>query len=613
MLLTSHAMATLVLLATCAQDPPRRAEDLRLFDYKPKSQLRVLEHPIERAKFPAINVHTHPGGLKNADQVDRLVKNMDDMNVAVIVSLDGMTGDTLTKHQELLSTDHPGRFVVFAQIDYRGDGDANDMKTWAVNRADFGEWMAAKLDDAFRRGARGLKIHKSHGLYYRDSDGKLIPVDDPRFDPVWAKCGELGIPVLIHTSDPAAFFIPLDPTNERYEELAAHPNWHFFGKDFPPQAELLEARNRVVARHPKTNFIAAHMLNHAEDLQFVAGCLDKYPNLYVETAERIAELGRQPHTASRFFKTYAHRILFGTDEVPGVRSTGVAGYGPYFRFFETADEYFSYMPTDPPPTGRWFIYGIELPDSVLRKIYYANALKLIPGLTLPPDFTPPTDAEVTPTLTATRIARDFTPDGDLTKPAWKDAPAVFIERNSVNAALRPELCTRVQAVWSDKNLYLAFHCPFGKITVYEPAQPAERWQLWEKDVVEAFIGHDLSNIDSYKEFEVAPNNDWLDLDIARRSKKVDFAWNSGWEHATRIDSDNKVWTCEMRIPLVAIDSSLADRARGGSVRPGTRWRINLYRCDDSDAPRAYLAWSPPRARSFHTPQSFGILRFEERP
>jgi hypothetical protein len=204
-------------------------------------------------------------------------------------------------------------------------------------------------------------------------------------------------------------------------------------------------------------------------------------------------------------------------------------------------------------------------------------------------------------MAAKHIGGDFAPDGDLDKAVWQGAPDVWVERNSVNAR-RSELRTRVQALWSDVNLYLAFRCPYGKLTLYEPAQSEERWQLWEKDVVEAFIGADPEDIDSYKEFEVAPNNDWLDLDIGRRTRKVDWAWNSGWRHATRIDTANKVWTCEMQIPLAAI-------AGKGPVKPGTRWRINLYRCDDSAALRAYLAWNPPRCRSFHTPASFGILEF----
>jgi predicted TIM-barrel fold metal-dependent hydrolase len=591
-----------VLLPLMAQEPGQKPQDLRLLDYKPVSMLKLLDHSIERAKFPTINVHTHAGRVGSPNDVARLVNDMNEANVAVVVSLDGMWGDTLSKHIETLTRDHPGRFVVFAQIDYRGDGAADDMKTWAVNKPDFGNWMAAKLDDAVRRGARGLKIHKSHGLYYRDAEGKLIPVDDPRYDPVWAKCGELGIPVLIHTSDPAAFFLPLNPSNERYEELAQHPNWHFYGKDYPAQAELLEARNRVVARHPRTTFIAAHMLNHAEDLQYAASCLEQYPNLYVETAERIAELGRQPYTARRFFLKYPDRILFGTDEVPGVRSSGIPAYSAYFRFLETDDEYFRYMPTDPPPTGRWQIYGIHLPDDVLRKVYYENALRIIPGLKLPSGYEPPTDADVSPVMAARHITHDFEPDGDVNKAVWQGAPEVWIERNSVNAARRSDLRTRVQALWSDTNLYLAFHCPYGKLTVYEQAQSQERWLLWEKDVVEAFIGADPNDIDAYKEFEVAPNNDWVDLDIGRRTKKVDWAWNSGWRHATRIDTANKVWTCEMQIPLAQIDGK-------SPVKPGTRWRINLYRCDDSSAPRAYLAWNPPRCRSFHTPTSFGTLEF----
>ncbi len=209
------------------------------------------------------------------------------------------------------------------------------------------------------------------GLYLRDDGGKLVAVNDPRFDAIWAKCGELGIPVAIHIADPDAFFLPLDEFNEQYDALKRNPSWHFYGKDFPSKNTLLEQRNEILAKHPKTTFVGLHVANRSENLGEVADLLDRFPNLYVEFGARVNELGRQPYTARKFFLKYADRILFGLDR----SSLSPYHYRVYFRFLETADEYFPY--NHRPGLGRWQIYGIHLPDEVLRKVYYQNARRLL--------------------------------------------------------------------------------------------------------------------------------------------------------------------------------------------------------------------------------------------
>jgi predicted TIM-barrel fold metal-dependent hydrolase len=235
--------------------------------------------------------------------------------------------------------------------------------------------MAEQLADAKRQGASGLKVFKDLGLGYRNPDGSLVRVDDPRWDGIWEACGKLGLPVLIHTADPRAFFEPIDATNERWEELKRHPDWSFHGPGFPTYDGLLEQLLAVVARHPQTTFIAAHVASSAEDLGALTGWLDRYPNLNVDIAARIAELGRQPYTARKFAVKYADRILFGTD---GPRVPERLRY--HWRFLETMDEYFPYAENAFPPQGFWRIYGLGLDDEVLRKVYYQNAVRLIPGV-----------------------------------------------------------------------------------------------------------------------------------------------------------------------------------------------------------------------------------------
>ncbi len=375
--------AATILLSTVvsaeAQDrEPPNGEAPRLFldEFRPVPQLQVEAHPLTRSKFPCVNMHTHPSRL-SAEELRELAEVMDAANVAVAISLDGQAGGRVAEHLRRLSENAPDRFVVFVRMDYRGDGDPEDFTTWDVNQPGYGLRMADKLTESVRLGACGLKLLKDLGLGVKDADGRLLAPDDPRFDPVWQRAGELGVPVLWHCADPIAFFEPTDARNERWEELYRRPEWSFYGDEFPSHSELIEAQMRVIARHPKTNFICAHMANLPVDLERLGKLLDEHPNMYVETSARIAELGRQPYTAREFFLDYRDRILFGTDG-PGTPDK----LNPQFRMLETFDEYFPYVddPTRFPPQGFWNIYGIGLPDDVLRQVYFENALRIVPGL-----------------------------------------------------------------------------------------------------------------------------------------------------------------------------------------------------------------------------------------
>lgn len=367
---------------TAAQHPVlpldgRDGRDLLLRNFRPTSKLNVPEHRKTQAKYAVVDVHTHfHYKLRSSEQtLDDFVALMDRNQIAVCASLDGKLSGQLEQHMQFLWSKYRDRFVIFAHIDWRGDGATDDPSTWACHREGFALRTAEKLTVAVEQGVSGLKIFKRFGLEYRNPDGSLIKIDDARFDPIWKACGELGIPVIIHTADPAAFFDPIDETNERWEELSRHPNWSFHDKDYPARDALLAARNRVIAKHSKTQFIGAHVANNAEDLKTVGEWLDEYPNLWIETASRIAELGRQPFTARDFLIRHADRLLFGTD-------------GPWpearlrinWRFFETHDESFAYSEKVPPPQGMWQIHGVNLPDDVLRKLYHENAAKLIPGV-----------------------------------------------------------------------------------------------------------------------------------------------------------------------------------------------------------------------------------------
>jgi len=334
---------------------------LLLKDFHPQPMLHVPVHEVKRAKFPLIDVHTHTNDAMGiGDQVDpaQLVAMMDRNNIRTIVILTGLWGEKLQKVIDSMVKPYPGRFVVFTQIDWSKIDDPN-----------FSDVMVKQIDDSVRRGARGLKILKELGLGVRDKSGRLVTIDDPRLDPVWEECGRLGIPVAIHVADPEAFFRPIDASNERYEELIEHPDWSFYGPQFPSFEELLAQRDRMFAKHPNTTFVALHFGSWPENLDFVQQTLDRFPNVMIEFGAREAELGRQPRRARELFLKYSDRIMFGTDE--GAQE---AMYQNYFRWLETNDDYFPYAQY--PAQGRWMIYGLALPDDVLERVYHLNAERL---------------------------------------------------------------------------------------------------------------------------------------------------------------------------------------------------------------------------------------------
>lgn len=334
---------------------------LLLRDFNPTSTLHASVHEIDRAKFYVIDVHSHVNDAAGIDEhmpPERVVEIMNRTNVKTIVILTGMWGEKLQHVIDEMVKPYPGRFIVFSQIDWS-----------KINDPNFSQEMVGQLDDAVARGARGLKVLKDLGLGVRDASGKLITVDDPRLDPIWEECGRLHIPVSIHVTDPEAFFHPIDATNERYEELTEHPDWSFYGPLYPSKESVLAARDRVFARHPHTTFVALHMANWPENLDYVSKLLDEHPNVQVEFGAREAELGRQPRRSRQFFLKYQDRIMFGTDN-----EVTEEMYRNHFRWLETDDEYFDYWGY--PGQGRWKIYGMALPDPVLEKIYHLNAERL---------------------------------------------------------------------------------------------------------------------------------------------------------------------------------------------------------------------------------------------
>jgi predicted TIM-barrel fold metal-dependent hydrolase len=297
---------------------------------------------------------------------------MDRKNVRLIVNLTGGYGKGLQESIRVLHAPHKDRFLVFTE------------PSWSkVPEPGYPKFQADQIVRAHQTGARGVKVLKTLGLYLRENvqTGALVKIDDPRFDPMWEAAGALNMPVAIHVSDPLAFFTPGDRFNERYEELHAHPDWSFYGGGWPGDRELQEARRRVMRRHPRTQFVCLHVAV-AEDLAYVSQCLDAHSNMLVDIAARIGELGRQPRAAAKFFDRYQDRILFGTDATPKgyefpQQLFGDELYEIYFRFLETEDEYFDYAPAPVPPQGRWCIYGLGLPEHILRKVYYQNAAQLL--------------------------------------------------------------------------------------------------------------------------------------------------------------------------------------------------------------------------------------------
>lgn len=338
---------------------PCSAQEMGFEEYNPTSTLVVPKNPVSKAKFPFIDVHSHQRDM-SPGALSRLVKDMDALNEGIMVNLSGGSGNSLSEKIENIKSTYPNRFVVFANVDFDGVGEPG----WS-------EKAAAQLETDIKNGARGLKIFKSLGLRYKDSDGKRLAIDDPRLDPIWAKCGEMGVPVLIHAADPKSFWDPMDSSNERWLELKTRPRRKRSATDPAPWEQIIAEQHHVFKKHPNTKFINAHMGWYANDLATLGALLDEMPNMNVGIAAVIAELGRQPKFARDFFIKYQDRILFGKD------SWQPDEFPTYFRVLETGDEYFPYYKKY---HAFWAMYGLELPDDVLRKVYYRNALNLIPGL-----------------------------------------------------------------------------------------------------------------------------------------------------------------------------------------------------------------------------------------
>ena len=572
-----HAFSILCLLALTASAASQSPNDWR-----------------KQKRF--IDLHQHVS--YTTQHLARAVRIMDAVGLGIGVNLSGGTTTRGTndapsefeRNKALADRLHPGRFLHYMNLDYKG---------W--DKPDFSERAVKQVEEGHRLGAAGLKEYKRLGLYLRDGEGKLIKIDDPKLDPVWKRCGELKMPVSIHVADPRAFWLPYDSSNERWTELKDHRPWWFGDTNiYPPRMELLEALNRVIERNPNTTFVCVHFANNAEELEWVERTLDRYPNMNADLAARIPEIGRHPpEKVRRLFVKHQDRIFFATDfQVYDRLTLGSGGSGPaptdadaetfyakHWRWLETNDRDFDHMT---PIQGEWKISGIGLPPDVLRKIYFDNARRLL-GRSLP-----------APTATALRIDKDFAEaqiDGDLSEPAWQRAERMPLEYESRTYAARAQISTTVRLLWSDEWLYLGYESPYTKLTMFEPPQEKERLGLWDRDVIEAFIGSETNNIKRYTEFEVAPTNEKLDLTLNLPER--DFEWSSGFQSRTKVLPDR--WICEMRIPIKA----LAEK----KPVAGTIWRLNLYRCDRAN--NAFLAWSPTMTASFHAPEKFGWLKFVE--
>lgn len=359
---------------------------LDLAEFEPQSMLEVKRTRVERSRYPVVDLHAHMSfsakvvnGVHLAETRQYLVaphemiEVMDRKNVRLVNNLTAGYGSALDDAIARFDAAYPGRFCAFTEPDFS-----------RFLEPGYPAYQACAIEQAKRSGAKGLKLLKTLGVYLREqiTHGDLVKIDDPRFDPMWEACADLSMPVGIHVSDPVAFFRPTDRFNERYEELNNHPDWSFCAPGVPSHEKLLEARDRVFARHPRTQFIALHVGNYAENLAHVASSLDRFPNMSVDIAARIGELGRQPRAARAFFEKYQDRVLFGTDAIPHgydypQQLFGDELYEIYYRFLETDDESFDYAPARTPPQGRWQISGIFLPDAILKKVYCENAERLL--------------------------------------------------------------------------------------------------------------------------------------------------------------------------------------------------------------------------------------------
>lgn len=335
------------------------AQEMSFEEYNPTSTLVVPGKEITSAKFKFIDIHSHQRDM-SVEKLTSLLKDMESLNEGIMVNLSGGSGASLKEKVDNVNKSYFNRFAVFANVDFEG-----------IGTDDWGEKAAGQLEQDVKNGAKGLKIFKSLGLRYKDINGNRVAIDDKRLDPIWAKCGELGIPVLIHAADPKSFWDDMDSKNERWLELKTRPRRKRSATDPAPWEQIIQEQHNVFKRHPKTNFINAHMGWYANNLDKLGELMEEIPNMYVGIAAVIAELGRQPQNARLFFEKYQDRILFGKD------SWNPAEFPTYFRVLESNDEYFPYYKKY---HAFWAMYGLNLPDEVLKKVYYKNALKIVPGL-----------------------------------------------------------------------------------------------------------------------------------------------------------------------------------------------------------------------------------------
>lgn len=359
-LLVAFSMLSVLFVAVFLPTSIANGQTMSIEEYQPKSTLVVPGHIITKAKYPFIDVHNHQRLERTPEDLAKMAAEMDEMNMKVLVNLSGQSGEALAKGIQALKGKYENRFLIFANVDFS-----------KIDEPGFGEKAAAQLEADVKNGAKGLKIFKSLGLTTLDSKGARIHTDDLRLDPIFQKCAELKIPVLIHTGEPPSFFDPHDKYNERWLELKQFPNRARPADRYPSWEVVMNEQHNLFERNPKTIFIAAHFGWLGNDLVRLGGLLDKYPNVYPEVAAIVAEVGRQPKFAREFFIKYQDRVLFGKD------TYRPSEYHTYFRIFESSDEYFDYFRKR---HAFWQMYGLNLPDEVLRKFYYKNALKIIPGI-----------------------------------------------------------------------------------------------------------------------------------------------------------------------------------------------------------------------------------------
>jgi len=557
--------------------------ELKLGDWEPRSMLKTKESVVNKPAYPVIDVHNHLGGGKDqltSDRVKHYLAELDAAGVRTVVNLDGGWGERLKETLSALDEAYPERFLTFALLNFDGIDDEN-----------WGKREAKRLEESFKAGAKGLKIHKSLGLSFRYKNGKLMPVDDPKLDPVWQMCAKHNRPVVIHVSDPAAFFTPLDRFNERWHELGDHPNWLFHGERFPARDEILKQRNRAIARHPKTTFICAHFGNNPEDLETVGKWLDRYPNMYIDVDARISELGRQPYTARKFFLKYQDRIMFGTDTTPRRDA-----YRMYYRFLETDDEYFD-CAGGHQRQGFWMIYGVFLPDDVLEKVYRKNAERIFFGR---------------PSVKTLLIQRtdDFEVNGrgdasDWKKTAWEPLNLRTTDGHKYK--------TRVKMLYSETGLYVLMEAEDRKLTA---TMKKDFLDLWNEDVFEFFLWPD-EQYPVYFEYEISPLG--FELPILIPNFGGDFLGWRPWHYdgkrktqtATTIMGGPKQsgagiagWKAEVFVPY-----DLLKPLQNVPPQPGMQWRANFYRVDYDDDKSTSWDWARVGG-SFHEFEKFGTLIFE---